>query len=283
MQHPPRCDQVGYVRHRHVEGQLQAFIPVRSSVKYSGTKTLSLVLSCISIDDRRSSDELFFIVKQAPIVIQVLYVHLIPTISDRIDEVGGNHIPFFGNNLKRRLDSKGIIEVHQLMAKIHALFTLNIVSHRHAALGTMGPEPDERHSRDALSLHREQQKRFTNTLHRSIDRPVRERVILPISGVKSLDSPPHRHGGKRSQKIVCSSKNPAALTNVDISLQPQVIDNFVWVERQIYGTVVDDNVAEGIVSHGPGNRGCISLPDAAITGNIRGKFKIGANEGQILG
>jgi hypothetical protein len=109
-----------------------------------------------------------------------------------------------------------------------------------------------------------------------------ESVLSPIPGMKSLNFLPHRHGCERSQKIVCGSKNPAALPTVDISLQPQIVDHFIRIERQIDGAVVNDDVAEGIVSHGPANRGFISLPDAAITGDIRAKLKIGTVGGQLL-
>src|ERR1035438_5037562 len=135
--------EVGNVGNRHVESEVKLIVPLRPAVEYCRPESAGTIFGSITVDDRRAIQELFTIVEQPSVVVQVLDTEIEPTISDAIEELLRNFVAVFRNNIERRFDSEGIIEIHQSPAKLHACLGLDIVRHEHAAASTGWPEPHE--------------------------------------------------------------------------------------------------------------------------------------------
>src|ERR1700674_5422708 len=63
---------VSSVRNRHVKGKCQGVIPIGISVKDSGSESVCTVLRTVPIDEIGTPQEFLSIIKEAPIMIQVL-------------------------------------------------------------------------------------------------------------------------------------------------------------------------------------------------------------------
>ena len=88
-------------------------------------------------------------------------------------------VAFLRNHLERRLDAKGIINIHQHGTKIHSERGLDIVRHQSATGCSLGPEPDKRDLLQLLRPHRQQQYSLHQTVDRPVDRPMRKWDVFP--------------------------------------------------------------------------------------------------------
>src|SRR5262249_55947002 len=88
-------------------------------------------------------EELLTVLVKMAVMIQIVNADLKPALSNFVENVGTNGVPFFRNNLKRRLNLVGIVDIHQRGAEFVTSLRLNIVRHHCAAGITVRPEPDK--------------------------------------------------------------------------------------------------------------------------------------------
>src|ERR1700688_3581362 len=77
------------------------------------------------------------------VVVQIMDIHLKTSPANSLQKSVRNSISFLGDHLEGTFDPVAAVQIHQAAAKIPAFFVLDIVSHDHAALILIRPEPDE--------------------------------------------------------------------------------------------------------------------------------------------
>jgi hypothetical protein len=100
--------------------------------------------------------------------------------------------------------------------------------------------------------------------------------------MKSLNLLPHPQGCERAKEVIGGPENIAARAIVGIPLQPQIIDNFVWIERQANCVVISHSIVEGIVPRGFDMRVEISSARSTITRDILTEAEVAADGRQLL-
>src|SRR5256712_2152020 len=245
---------MGYAREGHVVGKLQGTIPSRVSIERARTETECTISSCISIDPLGAVQEYFPAGEEVAVMVQVVDVDLEPAISDLLEEALGDGVAFLRYDLEGGLDPRRIIQIHHLRAEIPASQLLDIVGHDCAAFRTIRPKPDERYSVNPLCLHRQGQQPLEDTLHCSIDRPVRKGNVLPIAQARSLKVLPDCNRLERPQPIVdvldhwtVTEPSLASISVVLVAFMTKVLDDFVRIERESERQSVRDDVRECII------------------------------------
>src|SRR5207247_7906146 len=98
-----------------------------------------------------------------------------------------------------------------------------------AALGTVGPKPDKRHGLHSLRLHRERQQALETLFDGSIDRPPRERNVLPAAQICPMNVLPDRNRQERTQTVVEAPRHRAATKPFSISI---AVFQVAFVDRE---------------------------------------------------
>ena len=100
------------VRDRHVVGVLEKFIPIEVAIEHSRAVSGSLEFSAVIINARNTSEEFFTIVEEVAIVVKVVDIDFEAPLAYLAQELVRHFVANLGNHLERRLDAKGIIQVH---------------------------------------------------------------------------------------------------------------------------------------------------------------------------
>ena len=104
--------QMGNAGERHIVGKLISIIPIERPVHGSRTKSLCVVFMPVTVNFARPAEKLLAFPVEIPVVIQVVDIELESPLADSLNIFVGHFITIFRNNLERRFDPVGIIEIH---------------------------------------------------------------------------------------------------------------------------------------------------------------------------
>ena|SRR5436190_13515749 len=100
-------------------------------------------------------------------------------LSNLIEELAGNLITVFRNDLHGRFDAELRVDVEQSRREIPASHRLDVMSDDGAGLVAPRPEPDERNSRLARRFYGKRQEALQHKICRAIHRPGWKGEIVP--------------------------------------------------------------------------------------------------------
>ena len=185
--------EVRDVRHRHVVFKIEQVIPELVAIEHSRSKTRRAKLLAIRIDLGRALDKTFPVPEQVSVMIQIVDDNLETAIPNRLQECRGHVVPLLRDDLEGCLDPKGIVDVHQLAAKIHPARCFHVVRDQRTTGSALRPEPDERNLLQVLRPHGQEQHLLQNIVHRPVDRPVREWNLFPAPEAYFLEMLSNRY------------------------------------------------------------------------------------------
>jgi hypothetical protein len=158
-------------------------------------------------------------------------------VADLVQKRQRDRVPVFRHDLKRRLDSVAIVDVHQPRASVAPDRGLDVVRDHRAARGAIRPEPHEWRPGDALSPQAQQQEPLENPIDGVVHRPARERTALEATEVGPLERPAHRRRHEAPEGVV-EPLLPATLAESvgarrigGVALHPEIVDDLRRVER----------------------------------------------------
>ena len=228
--------------------------------------------------------ELQGIVEQAAIVVQVLHADFKSSRAQAVQVFRRDRVPAFGNHLKGGLDSVGVVDVHQLLAKVASRHGFDVVSYGDAAASAIRPKPDEGNAVNAACLEREQQEVLANILDRSVHGPMRELLLVPFGRPEFLNVLAQQAVGKRPNPVVDALEQTLVSTELDagVALESEIVDDFVWIEWQRKLRPVNQCAGERIAEHGPWLGLRNPLQGTAIAGGARAKLEVSRFRGQFF-
>src|ERR1700744_2293050 len=100
-----------------------------------------------------------------------------------------------------------VVHVHQSRAESLACRGFDVVGHDGASGSAFGPEPDERHLRNAVGEHTFAQEHFVKIVDREVDRPLGEWKILPAAEIHALHMTAHTHRKNLANSVVAETSD----------------------------------------------------------------------------
>src|SRR5258708_35272899 len=111
-------------------------------------------------------------------------------------------VPLFGDDLKRSLDSVGIVQVHQFGGEVATHGCFHVVRHDQATGCALRPKPNKRDFCGTACLHPKPQTFLVKVVHCEVYWPGRERQLLPIPEISSLQVTAQRSRQKLSDRVI---------------------------------------------------------------------------------
>src|SRR5262249_40090973 len=150
-----------------------------------------------------------------------------------------NRISALWHNLKRGLDAKGIIDIHEAFTKISALGCLHVMSHDGTSLLAIWPEPNKRDGFFLAAPQRQSHHRINELFNGSVYGPTGKRTAIPSAQRKPLQVLSHCNRHQRARYVVAHTNEgtlgpvtSVSREGIDIFFPPEGFDNVGQVEGQ---------------------------------------------------
>src|SRR5262249_5594325 len=184
----------------------------------------------IVVDFLGMPEKLLLIPKQVAVMIESLDIDLEPALPHGIQVCWRDLIALLGDDLKRRLDPKGIIDIHQGTREVLTSRCFNIMSNDGARSVAFRPEQDEGNTVKLPCLHRDHCQLSKEPLNSAIHWPRRKRQCLPAAQIDLLEMLPQGNRKEGAQQVIglldpLLLHPPPLARVVDITFVSQVVDN----------------------------------------------------------
>src|ERR1700678_244228 len=163
--------KMSHVGHGHVVGHFISVVPIQVAIHHSRAETVGGEFFYVTINFLGPLQEQLALLIELAIVIEVVDVEFESAATDEGNVFVGNFVALFRDNLERCANAMRFVEINELAGKVPARGGFHVVGDNQRVGSAIGPKPDERHSLNAIGLHREPQDSLVQGVHGEIHRP----------------------------------------------------------------------------------------------------------------
>ena len=262
------------IRHRHVVGAIEEFVPIEISIQNAGTITGGVEFSSVVVDASDAAKKFVTITKEVTVMVEIVNVDLEATFAERTQKLIGDFVAYFGNKLKGGLYVEGVVQIHQRGAEVSPFDGFHVVGHCRATGVTVWPKPDEWDGLAGIGIYGAGHHAIEKAINSLVDRPAGETSAIPAVEGHTLQIFANGGGQKGSHSVVglatdCLRKGSAGNRHgAAVTLETQILHNLVKIKGENTGVVFNAYSGENIVERIGEVRASLAGGDSAITRQI---------------
>lgn len=238
----------------HVVGKFEGVVPIQVAVEDAGAVAGRVKLPGVKIDACRAPQKFLAIAEQIAIVIDVVDIDFEAALSKEKQKVWRDGVALFWDDLEGGFDAERIVNIHEMRTEVEASAGFDVVGHDGSGGRGIGPKPDEGNAFEMAGANGSRHEALEEAVNGLIDRPMRERRLLPGAQSKALEVFADSDGQSGPDGVVRRTESGIALPAIGgksgaIALVTEILDDFVGIEGKetsiAFNSGIDRHVGQG--------------------------------------